>query len=274
MILLFLVSLLTSCTTKQKVEAPKLSNDWKVECHDLKSVKGDYCLHTKGTPKKTIWYFHGLGCTQDVLQNPGSCLPKSKGEFELAFMAGLQDTAVITISLGRSWLLDPFPPKEMATPEANTKTFYESIIPEIGSKLPKPWYGVGHSMGGHNLAELSISYPEIFERVVLAHPMIFTCDPWALGKGIKCVGGIFFVGAEFPEEKWKKRVDPLVRIKRAIVLPKTLVLSCLKDEFKLIDGPTQYVADAAARNLPAQLESYDNCNHFAPKASSVLEFLK
>lgn len=255
---------------------PKMPAGWSWECHPLKSVQsGQYCIHTKGIPTKTIWYAHGLGCSQDILQNPASCFPKSPGIFEKAFIAGLDNVKIVTFSYGKEWMLDPFMPKYMNNPDATTDAVKNRLIPEILQRfdLPKPWQAVGHSLGGYNLSQLIISYPEMFDRVVLMHPMIPDCDPFAFGVGIKCIGGILLVGSEFSETKWKTMVNPLLRIRSAIKIPRTLVTTCMTDEFKLVEGPRQFVAQGNISGLTLNLLNYGSCTHYSPHADVVLEFL-
>lgn len=276
-LLLTLSFLLVGCASKPKEPtAPKLPG-WAVECHHLTSVEGaEYCTHSKGAPAKTIWYFHGLACNQDILQDPtASCMIKKEGLAEKAFMAGLDNVTVITVSFGEAWMLDPIHPKLKADKDATVKNFMEKIIPEIQGRhaLPKPWQALGHSMGGANLVTLVLSEPGLFERVVLAHPMLITCDPWAPVVGLKCVGGIVFLGAEFPQEKWAK-VNPIVRVKTATALPPTLILVAENDDFGLIAGPKLFGDLARARGLSVRVEIYGGKNHYEYDAAKALEFLK
>jgi S-formylglutathione hydrolase FrmB len=277
-LLLALSLLLVGCTSAQKDEspAPPRLPGWAVECHKMTSVEGaDYCAHSKGTPAKTIWYFHGLACNQDILQDAGSCVIKKEGLAEKAFMAGLDNVTVITVSFGEAWMLDPLHPKLRADKDATVKNFMEKIIPEIKDRhaLPKPWQAVGHSMGGANLATLALSEPGLFERVVLAHPMLITCDPWTPVVGLKCVGGIVFLGAEFEKEKWAK-VNPIVRIKSQMVFPPTLILVADNDDFGLIAGPKLFGELAKARGLPVRVEAYGGKSHYEYDAAKVLDFLR
>lgn len=279
--LILVLLFLGGCSVKPKSSVPGIvpakMPGYQFSCHKLASVKsGQYCSHIRGTPNKTIWYFHGLGCQQDILQDPSTCMPKSAGEFENAFTAGVDNIKIITVSFGREWILDPFPPKYMNNPDANVVTFRNEVMKEIESieSLPKPWQAVGHSMGALNLATLALSYPSVFDKIVLAHPMIIACDPWAFVVGLKCVGGITLLGSEFTEDKWKTQVDPILRVKKAVSLPPTLVLACNSDQFKLVEGPKKFVAEANRSGLKANFIAYDQCTHFAPKAPLVLEFLK
>lgn len=60
---------LTACSAlKKKDEGPRQVPPhlagWSYECHKLSSVEeGQFCLHVKGVPKDTLWYFHGAGCS-------------------------------------------------------------------------------------------------------------------------------------------------------------------------------------------------------------------
>jgi len=288
--LLALSIILSGCSAIQKKEeeAPRVTPPhlvgWSYECHKLESVEGgSYCIHTKGTPKYTIPYFHGLGCNQDVLQDPtGVCkvlpgMKKKDGSSERALMTALDNVTVVTVSFGEAWMMDPFPPKLQADKDATTKNFAEKIFPEIErrhpGRLPKPWKAVGHSMGGHNLVTLAMSYPEMFSLVALIRPMIVTCDPWQAVVGLKCVGGILFIGAEFPREKWLK-ATPLARIKKER-LPLTFVDVCWDDEFGLVDGPKEFAMTGMGRGLQVYLrETTAGCTHSEFDAPWVLQVME
>lgn len=283
MILLLLGLGLMGCSDLSKKEEPTspILPGWNYECHKMTSVDGaDFCIHSKGTPEKTIWYFHGLGCNQDILQTAKSCAIskiglKSDGVSETELMAKLDNVMVVTVSFGEAWLFDPIHPKTRADKDATVKNFMEKMIPEIEgiANLPKPWQAMGHSMGGANLATLVLSEPKLFSKVVLAHPMLIDCDPWAPVVGLKCVGGILFIGAEFTKEKWQV-VNPMVRVKAATGLPPIFVQACAKDEFNLVAGPEKFAGIAAARMQPVSVKTYPECSHFAYHVGDILGFLK
>lgn len=297
--MLMAAAALTACASKTKNDQPTAPTlpGWTWECHDGTSVKGlDYCEYTQGTPKQTLFYFHGLGCNQDILQSK-NCVSFLKPEdFEAKFMAGLKDVRVITISWGYAWLLDPISPKTMADKDATVLNVKTKVIPEIAKAyaLPKPWKAVGHSMGGFNVAELctsdAVGAETLFSKCVMVHPMLITADPYAKewadclslkslllsGKILpkpECLAGPAFIAQEFPKSKWPT-ANPINRAKTAQVIPPTTVLICTKDDFNLIDGPKAFVTNASARGLPVSAVVYSNCTHYLPDADLVLQSLE
>jgi len=273
---------LSSCSLTQKKEeaaAPPPAHlaGYAYECHKLESVKdGSYCIHTKGTPTRTLWYFHGAGCNQDVLQDTTTCIPGKEGSSEKEFMSRLQNVAVITVSFGPIWLADPIEPKTMADKDATVEKFVKRIVPELEQKhrLAKPYMALGHSMGGFNAAEISLSEPELFERVVLMHPMFPTCDLFSGEIINEDCWPDHMVKAEFPKKKWPQ-VNPLERVKTAPRIPPTWVQVCGTDEFDLVDGPLAYADTAMRRGFAVYSEhKTSGCNHFEWNVSSALEFLK
>lgn len=190
---------------------------------------------------------------------------------EQKFMAAQSDVTVVTIGFGKATLYDPFDPKETNPTDINAtvKNVVTKLIPEITSSMtPKPWQAISHSAGGFNLSQIIMSYPDLFSKALLMHPMMPDCDPYAFVVGLKCDGGLFFIGSEFLESRWI-RVTPTTRVKSFSRLPPTMVLVCDQDDFGLVKGPQLFAALGKTG-----ISTYTNCNHYEWRADLAAEFLK
>lgn len=282
---------LTSCKMFNKDEAgpaptPAHLVGWDYHCHKLTSVEGaNVCLHAKGKPSSTLWYFHGAGCNQDVLQNAKTCIPSKDGTSEKELMTKLDNVTVVTLSFGPIWLVDPTHPKEKGTadPDATIKNFTEKILPEIdrlaGGALPRPFKGIGHSMGGFNLGQLALN-TTLFEATVLVHPFIPDCDVFSdeiINED--CLPDMLLnfspliAEPAFKKKHWKA-IDLLVLAKTATT-SRMLVMATNKDEFGLFTGPKAFATLMMARGQPVYLaEELGHGTHYEYSVPTVIGFLK
>lgn len=261
---LLTLALAMSCSTQETKTPPGITS--KVESIDGAMVT----TYVKGAPNKTLFVYNGLGCNQWL----GTCpfMPGQDRTFEADFLAKVQDAIVVNIWFDVAWLYDPTSPKTLANPQATVDNFKRYLAASV---LPRPYYGVGHSQGGFNLAQVC----QFMDKCVFAHPMFITDDPYAdngiideaqcfLKKGLQCLAGPQFIAKEITKDHWPS-ADPLRNPKN---IP-SLVMICLQDQFNLIAGPRQYVKNAQAKGYPVSKKEYSGCDHFTPSADTVLAFL-
>ena len=280
------------CASQPKDEptpSPVAADGWTWRCEKLKSVKeANVCVYVKGIPVRTVFYNHGLGCNQDVLQGNGcpmlTAMGVGKGSSEATFMRSLRDTAVVAVSFGEAYLYASTAKKTQGETHATTTNFYTKILPEVEqvyaahtgvTKLPQPFHIVGHSMGGFNTATLASNDSQrIFKTATLIHPMIITEDPYAKAwpvcllkeNPLACLAGPGFIAAEFTKKEWPAN-NPI----SPKYMPDTKVYICAQDEFKLVAGPKAFSENAIAANLPVQYEIRASCNHFDYPAAEIAE---
>src|SRR5690606_32060069 len=135
----------------------------------------------------TIFYLHGLADSVKTIE--ASIYPKD-GLITLIKEAGFSHVAVI--SYGKDWLLKPS--------GNGDRTVGGYIKVAEGLKLPKPYVGIGISMGRANLATIAMQRPDFFESVVLAHPMLVKDDQYDVGWSF--LPG-FIVDNHFSRDEWR-----------------------------------------------------------------------
>lgn len=287
---------LSSCSLVQKQEEkpagppPHLAG-WQYECHKVAELDGfNYCVHKKGTPKKVVWFFHGAGCNQDVLQDTGTCIsipgsPKD-GSSEKEFMTKLNDAAVVTMSFGPIWLADPEQPtKENGTADRDaTVTNITAQMRAIGQAYGLeglPYHAMGHSMGGFNALMLAMKAKGL-KSLVLIHPFIPTCDVFSreiINEDCPADMLLNFLPPltepQFTKKRWKE-IDPLVLGKKFNpYAERVLVLACDNDVFGLYEGPKRW-AQQAMQSWPVYLAERmgapDSCHFEWDDVDRILRF--
>lgn len=86
---------------------------------------------------------------------------------------------------------------------------FEEILKNVYiDKCPKPWIGMGHSMGGCLVASLASQKPDIFDAIILCAPMLSIKMPKLLELTILAIGELSKIGFRdkaFPTPDWKNR---------------------------------------------------------------------
>ena len=86
---------------------------------------------------------------------------------------------------------------------------FEEIIDKVYLPFcPKPWIGMGHSMGGCLIASKGETRPEIFKLIILCAPMLslkLSKSLEVFGLLVGEVSKIGFRNSAFPQLEWKKR---------------------------------------------------------------------
>jgi poly(3-hydroxybutyrate) depolymerase len=137
------------------------------KCSKLNGMS--YCGYSDPNPTKTIVYFHGLLDDSKALEI--SLFDQSDLK---SIIEANRPASVILVSYGRNWVIKSNAINARITAE-KVKENIELLIERNG--LPRKFYGIGISEGGLNLAILSASYPDFFDRVVFVSSLfgLFLC---------------------------------------------------------------------------------------------------
>mgnify|MGYP001282783213 CR=1 FL=1 len=92
-------------------------------------------------------------------------------------------------------------------------SFYDQELQEIiksvyTPRCPKPWIGMGHSMGGCLVASTATNYPNIFNLIILCSPMLslkISKPMELLGLAIGEISRLGFRNSGFLQPEWKQR---------------------------------------------------------------------
>jgi pimeloyl-ACP methyl ester carboxylesterase len=234
---------------------------WKPKCAPVAGTKAEACLYeTGGKRQGTLMYGHGLADSVKTIE--ASIYPH---EGLIDFIKSTDLSHVLVVSYGKDWMLKPTGDSEKSVNE------YVRILESF--KTPRPFIGVGISMGGSNMASIAMQRPEFFDRVVLAHPMLVKDDQYHAGWGF--LPG-FIVDNHFSREEWKL-ANPFAQAEGVKKLPKMMVIACAKDSFKLYEGTAEWVMVLRKLTIipsPKWMPYVDGCSHSSPKFDEVLEFIQ
>ncbi len=114
-----------------------------------------------------LYYFHGTGGDEN------SWRLTCRGTMAEWARRGVRPPIVVAVSFGSEWLMYP----EKASARAvSLEGFVRSMMPEIERQVGgtvRRRLLFGFSIGGANVAQLLFRYPELFDRAVMASPMIY-----------------------------------------------------------------------------------------------------
>jgi len=85
------------------------------------------------------------------------------------------------------------------------KEIFDSVYSSV---CPKPWIGLGHSMGGSLIASAAANYPEVLSLVILCSPMLslkISKTMEIIGLAIGKISRLGFRNKSFPQPEWKDR---------------------------------------------------------------------
>lgn len=233
----------------------------KEKLNDLTGSKcfKNFCVYKIGeNPNKTIWYFPGFLDSKKSLE---------KGIFDTkdvnTMVEGLAPTWVVVYSEATIKKPAWFVKSSKNIKEADT------ILKQFPA-IQKPYYAIGHSMGGLALSSFSILDPNFFEKIILVNPMVLTIDddPWKMAGG---PAGL--IRANYTKKEWNE-LSPSKMLFKVTHYPKTLVSSCSNDIFGL-HGPAISLYGALRINgFDAQFEHQPlPCNHSSFSEKRYMEFI-
>lgn len=245
------------------------------KCGDIPDVRrGTYCIYShSANPKATVWFFHGISDIATSLGDVKTDVPAG-GDSYADLLNGLGEVEIVVISFGKSWLMSAYPNRTSDPLDATIPVFKNKILPFIDSfKLPKPYYAVGHSMGGYNAETVCTNTPGVFAKCVLLNPMITSkqCDPYKFN--FCNPGPAFLFRWAFAANRWKETA-PFEMVKNATQIPESYVTACTRDGWGFYDGPYQWTQDVNARGFSAVFDPVSGkCDHDHWNTQHVLQFL-
>ena len=269
--------------TTPPTTTPPGANGWGKTCGSIPGVMGKsmfgpqsakYCVYSNSSkPKNTIWFFHGLGDNENTFDTAEQ---SSVSYAEL--LAGLpNDTQIVLISYGSSWLLTRYPGRTLEPVDSQVSVFETKIVPFIEGqfKMTRPYVAMGHSMGGFNTATLCSSLPTLWSKCVLLNAMLPSCDPFAGSGGFGfCHPGPSMVIDDHFTASGYATTQPTVLLNSVASMPKSFVTVCKNDQFGLFDGPQAWSTAARARGFDSVFYPVmSNCDHSLWPANEVIDFL-
>jgi hypothetical protein len=231
-------------------------------CDKIPDSKANYCVYQIGkNPTKTLWYLHGLLSNEKILE---TSIFDTSDLKEL--ISGLGEIKVVIVSYGPGWMLVP----DDAMGEFKLSDFYNKVVPFLENKLslPKPYLGVGQSMGGANLLNLTLNKPNFFNKIALNNSMILTekIDPYY---PLQNCPACLLIKANYSKTDWSK-YSPFVLLKTLKEFPKTLVTACKKDQLGLYEGPKNIAAVLPNTQFK---DDRENCTHLTFESKMIIEHL-
>jgi len=141
------------------------------ETHHSKGKSGlTYAIYRSASGNNStalLYYFHGTGGDENSWRQ--SCAG-AMAEWE---RRGIKPPVVVAVTFGSEWLMYP---EEASTRAVALEGFVRDSMPEIeaavGGTVGRRLL-FGFSIGGANVAQLLFRYPELFDRAVIASPMIY-----------------------------------------------------------------------------------------------------
>ena len=95
----------------------------------------------------------------------------------------------------------------------NSFSLYDQEFKEIlefvyTPRCPKPWIGMGHSLGGSLVASMAANYPDVFKLLILCSPMLslrLSKSMEIFGLVIGELSNLGFRNKALPQPEWKER---------------------------------------------------------------------
>lgn len=230
-------------------------------CDKVPNSKAKYCTYQIGkNPTKTLWYMHGLLSNEKILESSIFDVSDLK-----ELINGIGEVKVVIISYGPGWMLVP----DDAKGEFKLSEFNNKVVPYLESKLelPKPYFGVGQSMGGANLLTIALNNPKFFVKVAFNNSMILAekTDPWNF---LQNCPACLMIKANYSKQDWIK-YSPFVLVKNLKEFPRALVLACKKDQLGLYEGPRSIAPILFAKFI----EDRPDCTHLTFESKIIIEHL-
>lgn len=240
-IFFILLLLVTGCTTK------------KIQDLTKKGCDMSFCIYELGEkPDKTLVYFPGLLDTKKALE---------KSIFDITDITKIIEAMV--------------PVRVIVYSEANVPDhlawFVKSPdrINNVLSFAAGKIYGLGHSMGGYNLAAFAAMSPKTFQKIVLVNPLLLpsTQTPFDTVSG-----PALLLEGHFTKKEWET-LNPMVLANANY--PKTLISSCKTDFWGLMPAAKSFYELLHSKNVDVTLfQDKPGCKHEDIPYEEVIGFLK
>lgn len=205
-------------------------------------------------PVCTLPYFHGVDEDQNAVRS--SKYPHD----ELIPMARKLGCSVLVISYGSTWLLNAdIPPKPPlcwfsggCAIGPNIDEFmkdFSAIMAKEG--LPNRLYAEGVSQGGYNLSNVAMKYPDMFQKIIVADPVMKYLNPFKLES--------ILISMNFSPAKWNE-MNPVNGIAKAKKMPPTYIITSDTDIMVPSDAAKQFYKLGKAKGFDFTLDVSDHAH--------------
>lgn len=246
-------------------------------------VSYNYCVFPSSDPnnKDLILHFHGLGGDARTW--------KTAANYELvrkhAINAGKVMPTVITISLGKLWLLT-----DVSIKKNRYSSILSSALPYLERLAGYTGEGrrilIGESMGGFNALQMFLKNPNEFDKVAVICPAVADLSPWSTEDeirdyiqrtGAQSIRVAFFMDVaanEFPTpEDWDTH-NPLLLARNLTTSRSALYLSGDElDEYGFFEGAVKMHNILKSKISRYQWEPLYGAKHCAMNTKAIANFL-
>jgi len=135
------------------------------------------CFHPGYGPRKyeVVYFFHGVLGSEETWENS-----KYYAEIRNKWNTQASSPSVISISFGRFWLLTPksSAPGSGLIDHLKTSDLIDFEIESLGQNRIQRRWGLGDSMGGHNILQFHARNPGFFKKIYALCPAQFMGSPF------------------------------------------------------------------------------------------------
>lgn len=213
------------------------------------------CMYQAGeNPDKTLVYFPGMLDSKKSLE---------KSIFDISdireVIEGMKPVKVIVYSEAKL-------PEKIAYFIKEPQNIDRALV-----GAPGPIYGIGHSMGGYNLAAYVGMRPDKMKKIALINAMLLKTEknPYNLFSGPALV-----FKNHFSKNEWAK-LNPSYLANIALTYPETLISNCKADIWDLEPAGKSLFDLLVAKGFKAEFqENKPGCGHPDIPGQMILEYFK
>lgn len=288
LLLILPLVLMLSCIT-----APLASKDWPVHfCEEIPETTASYCYDESDKIAVTVGLmFHGLGDNDQYWLKPSN---GPLGSSAPALIAAMPPMRWFTISFSQpvsipligsfesGWMLTKYPERKLTPEDSTIDVFKNKIMPYLETKygIKGPYIGLGHSMGGSNLATLWAA-PEtsaMWKSVTILNPALAASkfDPFHLTPLLDYCPWCWMVPKNFENKSQWDAGSPLGLLKTAkFPLAPIHITACKQDVlFQMYDATLELIALANSKMEVDWHDGDPGCDHWHYNVPWVIGSLK